>query len=64
MSKGLIALSIRELERLRIISKVMDKNMTQKPASVILRISDRQILNLIVKIREKGNKGIARGNQG
>jgi transposase len=64
MEKGLIALSTRELERLRILSKVMDRSMTQMEASVILGISDRQIRNLIVKVREKGNKGIAHGNRG
>lgn len=33
MEKGLIALSTRELERLRIISKVMERGMTQMEAS-------------------------------
>jgi transposase len=64
MEKELITLSTRELERLRIISKVMDRSMTQMEASTILGITDRQIRNLIVKIREKGNKGIAHGNRG
>ena len=64
MKKGLITLSTRDFERLRIISKVMDKDMIQMEASTILGISDRQIRHLIVKIREKGNKGIAHGNRG
>ena len=64
MEKELITLSTRELERLRIVSKVMDRSMTQMGASAILGISDRQIRNLIVKIREKGNKGSAHGNRG
>jgi transposase len=64
MEKELITLSTRELERLRIISKVMDRAMTQMEASAILGLSDRQIRNLIVKIRERGSKGIAHGNRG
>jgi len=64
MEKRFITLSIRELERLRVISKVMGRAMTQMEASAILGISDRQIRNLIVKIREKGDKGIAHGNRG
>jgi transposase len=64
MKKELIALSTRELERLRIISKVMDRSMTQKEASVVLGICDRQIRNLIVKIKDEGDKGIAHGNRG
>ena len=64
MEEELITLSTRELERLRIISKVMDRSMTQKEASVILGICDRQIRNLIVKIKDEGDKGIAHGNRG
>lgn len=64
MEKELITLSTRELERIRIISRVMNKSMTQMEASEVLGISDRQIRNLIVKIREKGDKGIVHGNRG
>ena len=62
MEKGLITLSMRELERLRIISKVMDRGMRQMEASAILGISDRQMYDIILWIfgngpghgREKG----------
>ena len=59
-----LTLRTRELERLRIISKVMNRSMTQMEASAILGICDRQIRNLIVKIKEKGDKGIAHENRG
>ncbi len=64
MQKDFITLSTREIERLRIINKVIDKDMTQVKASEILGISDRQIRNIIQKIREKGAKGIRHGNRG
>ena len=63
MQKDFITLSTREIERLRIINKVMDKDMTQVKASEILGISDRQIRNIIQKIKEKGAKGIRHGNR-
>ena len=64
MEKELITLSTREIERLRIIHKVMDRNMTQIEASEILGITDRQIRNIITKIKEKGDQGIAHRNRG
>ena len=64
MEKELITLSTREIERLRIIHKVMDRNMTQIEASEILGITDRQIRNVITKIKEKGDQGIAHRNRG
>jgi len=64
MQEDFITLSTREIERLRIINKVIDKDMTQVKASEILGISDRQIRNIIQKIKEKGAKGIRHGNRG
>jgi len=64
MRKGFITLSTKELERLRIIGKVMDSGMTQMEASMILGLSDRQIRNIIAKIKEKGERGIVHGNRG
>ncbi len=64
MQKDLITLSTREIERLQIMHKVMDKDITQLKASEILGISDRQIRTIIQKIKEKGAKGIRHGNRG
>jgi transposase len=64
MSKEVIALSIRELERLRIIQKVMDKKIRQVDGATLLGLSDRQVRNIIGKIRSEGDKGIAHGNRG
>ena len=64
MQKDFITLNTREIERLRIINKMIDKDMTQVKASEILGISDRQIRNIIQKIKEKGAKGIRHGNRG
>jgi hypothetical protein len=64
MREDLITLSQREIERLRIIHKVMDRQVRQVKASELLGITDRQVRNIMVKIREKGDEAIAHGNRG
>lgn len=64
MRKDFITLSKREIERLRIIHKVIDKQMTQIKASELLGLTDRQVRNIIGKIRDKGDEAIAHGNRG
>ena len=64
MLKEVIALSIKELERLRIIHKVMDKKIRQVDGATLLDLSDRQVRNIIGKIKAEGDKGIAHGNRG
>ena len=62
--KDLITLSQEEHDRLLIIRKVMKREMRQVEAADFLNISDRQIRNLIGKVRGKGAKGMAHGNRG
>ncbi len=64
MREDLITLSKREIERLRIIHRVMGKQMTQVKASELLGITDRQVRNIIGKIRKYGDGAIAHGNRG
>jgi len=64
MNKEYITLSQKEVRRLKILHKVMEGEVTQVKASEILGISDRQIRNIIAKLREEGDKGIAHGNRG
>lgn len=64
MRKEYITLSTKEVRRLKILHKVMEGEVTQVKASEVLGISDRQIRNIIVKLKAKGDKGIAHGNRG
>ena len=64
MRKDLITLSQEEHDRLLIIRKVMKREVRQVEAADLLNISDRQVRNLIGKVREKGSKGLAHGNRG
>jgi transposase len=64
MREEYITLTQKEIRRLKILHKVIDGEVTQVKASEILGISDRQIRNIIAKIKEKGDKAIAHGNRG
>jgi nicotinamide riboside kinase len=62
--EDIMAMSRRELKRLHIIKKVLDKVLTQVEASEILSLSSRQIRRIVKKIREEGDNGIAHGLRG
>lgn len=64
MREEYITLTKKEIRRLKILHKVIDGEVTQVKASEILGISDRQIRNVIAKIKEKGDKAIVHGNRG
>ena len=64
MRKELIILTKQEHERLEIIRRVMKKELRQKEAGSLMGITDRQVRNLVRKIRAKGASGLAHGNRG
>ena len=64
MREEYITLSAKEVRRLKILHKVMEGEVTQVKASEVLGISDRQVRNIVVKLKRKGDKGIAHGNRG
>lgn len=64
MAKEIIAMSKKEIDRLRILHRIMDKQMSQVYGAKLLGISDRQIRTLLHKIGTNGDKGIVHGNRG
>lgn len=64
MEEEFITLSQREIKRLKILHRVMEREMTQVKASELLGVTDRQIRNIIGKIRQVGDKGIVHGSRG
>jgi len=64
MAKEVITMSKTEVDRLRILHRVMDRQLTQVYGAKLLGITDRQVRNLLVKICEYGDKGIVHGNRG
>lgn len=64
MKKDVITMSRKEVRRLPIIHKVINKRLTQVNAAELLDLSDRQIRRIIHKIKAGGDAAITHGNRG
>jgi hypothetical protein len=64
MAKEVITVSEKEFDRLGTVHRVMEKRLTQVYGAKLLGITDRQVRNLLYKIRDHGDRGIAHGNRG
>lgn len=62
--KDIIMLSRREVNRLHIVKKAIEKEIKQREAAEILLLTERQIRRLIKRIREEGDAGIAHKSRG
>lgn len=62
--KDIFMVSQREVNRLHIIKKALDKKLKQREAAEILLLSDRQIRRIIKRIRAEGNEGIVHKSRG
>ncbi len=56
--RGLLEMSTKELDRYSILQRVLSKELTQKLAGKLLRITDRQVRNLLKRIIREGPGGI------
>lgn len=57
-------MSEKELDRLKILQQVINKNLTQRQAAVLLGISDRQIRKLSKKLKLDGPKSLISKKRG
>ena len=64
MNGDILMVRQKELKRLGIIKKAIDKEITQKEASKFLMISLRQAQRLVKRVKENGDKGIIHQNRG
>jgi len=64
MEKGFIRMSKRELNRLEVIHKVINKRMKQKNAGELLSLSCRQVRTIVRKIKRHGDIAIVHGGRG
>ena len=64
MREDIIAMSTQEVKRLKIMPKVLDRQLTQAKAGEVLGISERQVRRLVKRIREQGAKGLVHRNRG
>jgi hypothetical protein len=59
-----IALSQRERDRLRVLHEVKQKQITQIEAARRLKVSDRHIRRLLVRLGEQGDRAVIHGLRG
>ena len=62
--KDIIAMSQKELRRLHIIHKVLDKRLKQIDAAGILKLCARQIGRIAYRVKEEGDTGIIHRSRG
>ncbi|MFH0773927.1 MAG: helix-turn-helix domain-containing protein [bacterium] len=49
---------VKEAKRLRVVEKVIEKQITQRKAASILGISERQVRRMVKKVAREGPIGI------
>jgi hypothetical protein len=59
-----LELTVRDIDRLRILNQVREGRLTQPLAAQQLEISSRQVRRLCARIRAKGPKGVIHGLRG
>jgi transposase len=59
-----IALSQRERDRLKVLHDVQQKQLTQVAAAERLKVTDRQVRRMLLRIRERGDGALVHGLRG
>ena len=59
-----LEMSIKELERYRVLKGVNEGVLSQVKAAGLLGLTDRQVRNLLSQVREKGAKGLVSKKRG
>jgi transposase len=59
-----VTFNMKEIKRLYLMKKIVDKHMTASQAAELLRLSLRQIPRIVAIYQEKGAQGIIHGNRG
>lgn len=60
----ILGMSNKEIERLKVLSEVIEGKITQNIASKKLKISERQVRRLIKGIKKEGNKAVISKKRG
>lgn len=62
--EDILTMSQRELKRLHLIRKAIDRRIKQREAAELLELSQRQIRRLVKRVREESDKGIIHRSRG
>ena len=64
MLKDILTMSQRDIKRLHVIQKVVEKSLKQAEAAKVLGLSERQVRRLKKRVKAKGAEGIKHGSCG
>src|SRR6202045_1611590 len=59
-----ITLSQRERDRLKVLHEVKQKHLSQVAAAARLKVTDRQVRRMLLRIRERGDSALVHGLRG
>jgi transposase len=59
-----ITLSQRERDRLKVLHEVKQKHLSQVAAAARLKVSDRQVRRMLLRLRERGDSSLIHGLRG
>ncbi len=62
--EDIIRMSLRDLRRLKVVHRALDRRITQKTASSMLDLSERHLRRLVKSVREFGDSGIVHRGRG
>ena len=62
--EGIIMVRQKELKRLHVIQKVLEKGIKEVEAAEVLHLSSRQIRRIVKRVRLEGDKGIIHKSRG
>jgi hypothetical protein len=62
--RGLLTMSTKEIDKLKVIQDVLEKRIKQRHAAVLLKLSTRQVRRLCGRVRRQGAKGLLHGLRG
>ena len=62
--EDIIVMKQRELKRLHIVRKILEKTVKQVEAASLLDLSGRQIRRVVARVKKEGNKGIIHKSRG
>lgn len=64
MEGDIIVMSAKEIRRLGVIHKILERRLTQVEASEILDLTARQVKRIVKRIRREGDKGLMHKSRG
>jgi transposase len=64
MAQDIIAMSLKEIERLKVVHKVLGEQISQVKAAEIMDLSERQVRRIIRRVRDEGGRSIAHRSRG